>query len=135
MSTWRQIAIEKVPRHRRLIEESESAGMLWVDLWLRFVEAHRPPADEATVKGIYEFASWCLIGSDDDEIRSSAICHFYEQLPLEPLVRRDLPKHMSRADFIGMTQIFEYHLTAEEHKFFMNEFFEAEDLFRASKDL
>ena len=127
MTTWRQIAIQKVPQHRRLIEESESVGMLWVDLWLIFVAAHRPPVDESTVKGIYEFASWCLTDSDSDEICNSTICHFYETLPTEPLVRQELPKHMSREDFIGMKQVFEYHLTAEEHELFMNEFFEAVD--------
>ena len=127
MDTWRHIAIQKVPRHRQLIEESESIGMLWIDLWLRFVDAHSPPIDESTVKGIYEFASWCLTDSDNEEICGSTLCSFYEALPTEPLVRRELPKHMSREDFIGMKEIFEYHLTPEEHKLFMNEFFEAEE--------
>ena len=127
MSAWRQIAIEKLPQQRRLIEESESVGMLWDDLWLIFVYAHQPSIDESTVKGVYEFASWCLIGSNNEEIQSSAICHFYEHLPTESLVRQELPKHMSREDFIGMKEVFEYHLTAEEHKRFMNEFFEAKD--------
>ena len=127
MSAWREIAIQKVPRHRRLIEESESVGMLWVDLWLRFVDAHRPAVDESTVKGIYDFASWCLTDSGDEEICNAAICGFYEQLPTEPLVRRELPKHMSRDDFVGMKELFEYHLTAEEHELFMNEFPEFRD--------
>lgn len=127
MSAWREIAIQKVPQHRRLIEESESVGMLWIDLWLRFVDAHRPPVDESTVKGIYDFASWCLSDSADEEIWNATICGFYEQLPTEPLVRRELPKHMSRDDFIGMKEIFEYHLTAEEHELFMNEFPEFRD--------
>jgi hypothetical protein len=64
MSKWRRIAIEKLPRHSELIKESESLGILWVDLWLRFVDAHTPPVDDATVKATYEFASWCLAGSD-----------------------------------------------------------------------
>jgi hypothetical protein len=121
MSNWRRIAIEKLPQHRKLIEDSESVGMLWVDLWLRFVHAHQPPIDDATITGTYEFASWCLIGSDNADITSSAICHFYEELPTEPLVRRELPKHMTAADLIGMKEVFEYHLTAEEHERFMNE--------------
>jgi len=73
MSTWRRIAIEKLPQHRQLIEHSESVGMLWVDLWLKFVHAHRPPFDDATVKAIYEFASWCLAGSKNADIASSTI--------------------------------------------------------------
>ena len=133
MSTWRRIAIEKLPQHRKLIQESESLGMLWVDLWVRFVNAHRPPVDEATVKGTYDFASWC-VGNADKDIATSTICHFYEDLPTEPLVRRELPKHMNREDFLGLTEVFEYHLTAEDHQRFVSEFLErrAQLLQRAS---
>ena len=124
MSTWRRIAIEKLPQHRKLIEDSESVGMLWVDLWLKFVDAHRPPVDEATVKATYEFASWCLADSENADIATSTICHFYEHLPTEPLVRRELPKHMTRQDFLGLVQVFDYHLSAEEHERFVSEFLE-----------
>jgi hypothetical protein len=134
MSTWRRIAIAKLPQHRKLIQESESVGMLWVDLWLRFVDAHRPPVDDASVKSTYEFASWCLGGADNADIASSTICHFYEHLPTEPLVRRELPKHMTREDFLGLTEVFKYHLTAEEHQRFVSGFLEerAQLLRRAS---
>jgi len=124
MSTWRRIAIEKLPQHRKLIQESESVGMLWVDLWLIFIDAHRPPIDDAIVKATYAFASWCLAGSENADIATSTICHFYEHLPTEPLVRRELPKHMDREDVLGLKEVFEYHLTAEEHQRFVNEFLE-----------
>lgn len=39
MSAWRRVAIEKLPRHRQLIEHARGVGMLWVDLWLEFVHA------------------------------------------------------------------------------------------------
>ena len=75
MSAWRKIAIENLPQHRELIDHSESVGMLWVDLWLIFVNAHRPPADESTIKGVYEFASWCMAKSGNADIETLTICN------------------------------------------------------------
>ena len=122
MSAWRRVAIEKLPKQKELIAKSESVGMLWVDLWLVFVDAHREPVDEATIRGVYEFAKWTLQESHSDEIVTSTCCHFYEHLPTDPLVRAKLPKFMSRQEVLDLTQILKYHLTEEEHKEFMNEF-------------
>ena len=132
MSTWRRIALEKLPQHRKLIAQSESVGMLWVDLWLRFVDAHRSPFDAATVKGTYEFASWCLAGADNADIATSTICHFYEHLPTEPLVRQELPRYMTREDFLGLKQVFDYHLSPAEHERFVTEFLEEDERLRQS---
>ncbi|SRR5260370_39602282 len=122
MSAWRKIAIEKLPQHRGLIDRSQSVGMLWVDLWLIFVDAHQPPLDEATIKSVYEFASWCMAKSGNADIETSTICHFYEDLPTEPFVRRELSKHMTRQDFLGMIEVFKYHLSSDEHDSFVREF-------------
>ncbi len=127
MSAWRRTAIEKLPQHRKLIARSESVGMLWVDLWHIFVAAHRPPADEATIKSIYEFADWCLAESRNADIATSTVCHFYEHLPTETLVRQLLPKNMSRQDFMGMSEVFKYHLSSDEHKAFLREFMEQKE--------
>jgi hypothetical protein len=127
MSAWRRIAIEKLRQHRGLIERCESVGRLWVDLWLIFVAAHRPPADEATIKSVYEFAAWCLAESRNGGIATSTVCHFYEHLPTEPLVRWELPRYMSRQDFLGMSEVFKYHLSAEEHAAFVRDFMEGKE--------
>lgn len=127
MSVWRKIAIEKLPEHRGLIDRSETVGMLWVDLWLIFVDAHRPPVDEATINNVYQFASWCVAKSGNADIETSTICHFYEHLPTEPDVRRELAKHMARQDFLGMIEVFKYHLSSQEHDAFVREFSDHKD--------
>lgn len=108
-------------------------GMLWVDLWHIFVAAHRPPADEATIKSIYEFADWCLADSGNADISTSTICHFYEHLPTEAIVRQLLPGYMSRQDFMGMSEVFKYHLSPDEHEDFLREFMDQKErLLRAA---
>ena len=99
--------------------------MLWVDLWLRFVDAHREPVDEETIRGVYEFAKWTCEDSRSDDIATSTCCHFYESLPTEPLVRAQLRRFMSREDVLGFSEIFKYHLTPDEHREFMREFLTA----------
>jgi len=98
--------------------------MLWTKLWLIFVEANSDPKDDATIRGTYNFALWCVAESHDDQIATSTVCHFYEHLPSERPVRKELPKHMTTADFLGMKEVFKYHMTPEEHEAFLNEFLE-----------
>jgi hypothetical protein len=122
MSVWRRIAAEKIPKQRELIQRSESVGMLWVDLWFRFVDAHREPVDEETIRGVYEFAKWTCKDSRSDEIATSTCCHFYESLPTEPLVRAQLRRFMTPEEILGFSEIFKYHLSEGEHREFMQEF-------------
>jgi hypothetical protein len=122
MSAWRRIATEKIPKQRELIQRSESVGMLWVDLWLRFVDAHSEPVDEDTIRGVYEFAKWTCTESRSDEMATSTCCHFYEHLPTEPLVRERLSRFMTREEVLQLDEIFKYHLTPDEHREFMREF-------------
>jgi hypothetical protein len=122
MSAWRRIAIEKLPKQRQLIAKSETVGMLWVDLWFVFLNAHEEPSDEATIRGVYEFARWTLAESRDAEIATSTCCHFYEELPQEAKVRARLARYMTREEILGLSEIFKYHLTPDEHREFMQEF-------------
>ena len=124
MSAWRRKAIQELPHLRSHIERSDSVGMLWTKLWLIFVEANSDPKDDATIRGTYNFALWCVAESHDDQIATSTVCHFYEHLPSERPVRKELPKHMTTADFLGMKEVFKYHMTPEEHEAFLNEFLE-----------
>ena len=114
--------MEKLPKHKDLIAKSESVGMLWVDLWCVFVDAHNEPVDDEMIRGVYEFARWTSSESHSAEIATSTCCHFYEHLPLEPGVRQRLPRFMSRQEILGLSEVFKYHLTSEEHRNFMEEF-------------
>ncbi len=122
MSAWRRVAAEKIPKHRQLIQRSESVGILWVDLWFRFLDAHHEPVDEETIHGVYEFAKWTCVEYRDAEMATSTCRHFYEHLPTEPLVLAGLRRFMTREDVMGLAEVFKYHLTEEEHREFMREF-------------
>jgi hypothetical protein len=122
MSAWRRIAIEKIPAQKDLIAKSESVGMLWTDLWFVFLDAHKEPVDEVRIRGIYEFAKWSCVESGDPAMATSTCCHFYEHLPQEPIVRARIHRYMSRQDILGLSEIFKYHLTADERQEFMQEF-------------
>jgi hypothetical protein len=122
MSAWRRIAIEKLPKQKDLITRSDSVGMLWTDLWFVFLDAHEEPVDEATIRGVYEFARWTCADSRDAEMATSTCCHFYEHLPQKPKVRAKLSQYMSGQEILGLSQIFKYHLTPDAHREFMREF-------------
>src|SRR5437868_5806976 len=113
MSAWRRAAIEKIPRFRKLIEESQSVGMLWVDLWFEFVKAHSDPHDEEFIGRFYDYAWWCANSPDPDTSTAGVLC-FYEHLPTQPTVRAHMAKWLSAEQFNGMGEIFRYHLDTYE---------------------
>src|SRR5438093_1321124 len=130
MSAWRRVAIEKIPRYRMLIEHSESIGMLWVDLWCRFVRAHSDPIDEELIGQIYDYASWCA-ASPDPDTRTAGVLSFYEDLPKYSVVRKQMAKWLTTEEFSGMAEVFRYHLCSEkEYKEFVREFYEQRERLR-----
>ena len=122
MSAWRKVAIEKLPEFRESIESAETPGMLWIDLLLKFEDAYREPADQDLAHRIYEYAGWCLAGSNNQDIQTSAALHFYEHLPTNEKIRRDMANHLTREEFFGLKEIFKYHLTEGEYEELEEEF-------------
>jgi hypothetical protein len=96
--------------------------MLWTDLWYVFVVAHDEPQDSETIRGVYDFARWCCAGSNNADVATSAVCHFYEHLPTNETVRRDLPKHMTTQEFQSMSEAFKYHLSPADFDSFVRDF-------------
>jgi hypothetical protein len=122
MSAWRRKAIEFLPDQRALIERSESVGMLWVELWFVFCDAHRPPINDALIRGTYQFALWTLKHSGDGDIQTATCFHFYEHLPEEPLVRKQAPHYMFRSEVLGLSEIFTQRIGADAFRSFLDEF-------------
>jgi hypothetical protein len=124
MSAWRRVAIAKIPRFRKLIEEAESVWMLWVDLWCQFVKAHADPLDEELIGQVYDYAWWCA-NSPDPDTRTAGVLSFYEDLPTRPEVRAQMAKWLSPERFSGMGEIFRYHLDSfEDYQRFVQEFYQ-----------
>lgn len=122
MSAWRRAAIEFLPSQRELVERSEFVGMLWVELWFLSCDAHRPPVNDAIIRGSYQFAEWTLRNTHDDDMATFTCCHFYEDLPEEPLVRKQMPKYLSRADVLGLSDIFKQRIGADGFLKLLSEF-------------
>jgi hypothetical protein len=51
-------------------------------------------------------------------------------LPLEPKIREQLPRFMSRHEVLGLSEIFKYHLSEDAHREFMLEFAGAHKILR-----
>jgi hypothetical protein len=128
MSAWRRVAIEKLSRFRRLIEESESTGMLWVDLRYAFIKAHSDPLDQELIGQVYDYAWWC-VNSPDPDTSTAAALGFYEHLPTEPGVRAQIARWLSAAQFNDMGETFRHHLDSyEEYRRFVWEFYDQRTL-------
>ena len=122
MSAWRRAALERLPQYRLMIEQAESVGMLWEELWDKFVAAHRDPVDEETIRQIFNFAWWAVNDSKNADTASATVVRFFEDLPKDKDVCALLPQHMTRDEFLGFVDIFKYNLSEEKHKAFVEDF-------------
>ncbi|MEK6284015.1 MAG: hypothetical protein AABN95_27015 [Acidobacteriota bacterium] len=118
---WRQAAHEFLPMFRDNVVAAESVSMLWVDLWSEVEGFGDEPLSEDAISSLFRYASWCLL-SDDEECQNAAIVGFYEMLPTNARIRNNLHNYLSVEDFLGLKEIFDYHLSKEEHLRFIEEF-------------
>ncbi|MEN9573847.1 MAG: hypothetical protein RL514_1702 [Verrucomicrobiota bacterium] len=101
---------------------------LWIELHLKFEEAYRAkPPDKNLIRRFYEYARWCLVapskGGRQSDASTAVLCSFYEHLPLNNSVRRDLPNWLSPEGFEELREVFRYHLSEPEFSDFESEFF------------
>jgi hypothetical protein len=135
MSAWRRVAIEKIPRYRRLIAESDNIYCLWSDLFDKFRKAHLEPTDEELIRQVYDYGWWCVDSRGWDS-SNAGIVSFFEELPRFPEVRAQLPKWLTPEAFNGMKEIFRYHLRSDkEYEAFIREFYEPEGRLRREEQI
>ena len=125
MSAWRRLALQRLQKCSKTIERAENIRSLWTDLWLEFERAYQDPVDEDFIASVYEYGSWCLVGSHNSEIQTAAIIGFYERLPLTDRIRKDMPNNLSRADFFGLEEVFRSHLSHSQYSELAQEFLDS----------
>jgi hypothetical protein len=112
---WRKAAYELLPTFRDGVESAEDVETLWIELWDCEVSGiNDERITEEHISSLFRFASWCLL-SGDEKCQNAAIVHFYEMLPTNARIRSNLQKYLSVEDFLGLKNLFEYHLSKEEH--------------------
>jgi hypothetical protein len=127
MSTWRRVAIEKMPRLREVVADSVNIYDLWNGLFRRFLAAHSDPTDDELIGQIYEYAWWC-VSARDDNTRNAGLLSFFEDLPLHPGVWPHMAKWLSAEEFSGMGEIFYYHLRSyRDYRTFVRKFYEGRE--------
>lgn len=110
-----------MPRFRQCIEEAENINELWVDVECELQNPYADPVSEEQISSLFKYAGWCLDELGEEE-KTAVLVSFYEQVPLNRRLRRELPRHMSVEDFLGLKEIFRYMLSEEEYRRFVEEF-------------
>jgi hypothetical protein len=121
MNEWRKNALEKIPSQRELIQSNEidSIGMLWIELDMLIENK-----DFESLNEIFDYAKWCLEDSDNAEIRTVVLTHFYEHLLEKEHIRKILPNFLTKSDFINLKEVFLYHNTEEDYERHRKEFWD-----------
>ncbi len=55
-----------------------------------------------------KYARWCWTADSDDTV-SAVLCAFFEHLPEDEAIRKDIPRWFSRSEFERLREVFAYH--------------------------
>ena len=104
MNDWRQEAFRLLPDYQEQIEPTQTASEFWRELWFDFKSAYQQePKDDALISSIYAFAFWCWHGPDyggnDIDLITTVFGQFFENLPREAAMRRDMPRWLCLKEF------------------------------------
>lgn len=124
MSLWRRLAIEKLPELHKQIAQADNAYGVWIALRDELNCIYeREPVDAALIARIYEYASWCWLKSGNEDLATAVLVCFYEHLPTDPPIRKDVARWLSVEDFEALHPTFGYHLSEAEVEEFAGEFY------------
>lgn len=127
MSAWRRVALEKLPEYRQIIGAAENPMALWIELTPRFEDAYVDTIkNHGVIRRFFEYARWCLESPGDggalSDAGTAAVCAFYEHLPEQEAVRRDLYRWLSRNEFLSFREVWRKSMSEEQFREFESEF-------------
>lgn len=108
VSSWKRIAIERLPKHKSMIERAKSPMALWINLWCEFTKSF----EAGDMEGVHQtmaYARYCLSAPSDD-VRTAAAYAFIEHLPTNKGIKAVLPDLLTAAEFCSLKHIISYHV-------------------------
>lgn len=119
--------MEKLPEYRSVIEATDNPMTLWIELEMKFEDVYRAtPLDDEIIRRFYDYARWCMESPGEggylSDAGTAAACAFYEHLPQQAAIRRDLPRWITRQEFGDLREVFRHHLSPRDFADFEAEF-------------
>ena len=136
MKRWRKQALKQVPSLTRIFRRERDPMGLWITLQLTLCELYSRPwpnswKNAKAIRQVYSYGRWCYFRAGDPDVIAAVACAFYEHLPLDEGVRRDVANHLSETDFEALEKVFRYHLDADAaYEQFRGEFLHAKSELR-----
>jgi len=123
MSLWRRIAIEKLPELQSKITSADNPYGMWIELRSELNSIYgREPIDDSLIARIYGYAAWCMWQPRNNDLRTAVAVCFYEDLPTDLPIRKDVARWLSVDEFTALRHAFTYHLGEAEVIAFQQEF-------------
>jgi hypothetical protein len=110
---WRDLALRQMPSLKPILLKADNPMSLWIELEFCLDNAYEEQ-DRLLIQQIYDYAHWSYFKSQDEDTIQAVGCAFYEHLPLNPVVKRDLPNWLTREEFKTLASVLHYHQSAEE---------------------
>lgn len=113
MEIWRDLALKQIPSLKPILLRAENPMGLWIELEFCLDDAYEEQ-DRLLIQQIYDYAHWSYFEAQDEGLMEAVSCAFYEHLPLNPVVKKDLPSWLTRKEFETLASVLYYHQSDEE---------------------
>ena len=113
MEIWRDLALRQMPSLKPILLKAENPMSLWIELEFCLDDAYEEQ-NRLLIQQIYNYAHWSYFEAQDKELVQAVGCAFYEHLPLNPIVKEDLPSWLTREEFETLASVLHYHQSDEE---------------------
>ena len=128
LSLWRKKALELLPVLRKTITASPNVMRLWIELQFELDQAYsKGVLDGELVTNIYRYAHWSVYEAGNIDAVTAVCVAFFEHLPRNSKVWKDLPNRLSTDDFMDLKELFRGSVRPEECETFERDFFAAKE--------
>ncbi len=124
MSTWRRLAIDLFPEHKRMIESdllTFSIYQLFFGLLPIAHEAHEAQ-DWDTLDRIYRYAEWCWKQHRAPDVQNAVAVAFYEHMVDTTASNRDIPKYIKPRIFEEIRVLFKQRMSDIDYQDLLNRY-------------
>jgi hypothetical protein len=113
MEIWRDLALMQMPSLKKILLKAENPMDLWIKLEFRLDDAYEAQG-RLLIRQIYDYAHWSYFESQDEDVTGAVACAFYEHLPLNLIVKEDLPNWLTCEEFKTLASVLHYHQSDKE---------------------
>ena len=125
MSTWRRKAIEFFPEMKSFIEQSDTPGCLWLEIY-SLLKSAVEESNDSFIQNVLKYLTWCTsdaAGHSSNNIHQAVSCGFLEDIGNNKKLWPYFNQWFNKAQFEQYKMVLSYGFSPDKTKELENIFY------------